>query len=42
MFVFQVLMSDDSVIEIYADYAESAEKYAESETGLMAMWAEIK
>lgn len=41
MFVYRVVMNDSSVIEVYADYAESAEKIAEEETGKIAIWAEL-
>lgn len=40
MYVFNVVMADDSVIEVYADYAESAEKIAELDTGKVALYAE--
>lgn len=40
MYVFNVVMSDSTVIEVYADYEEAAERIAESETGKMALYAE--
>ncbi len=40
MYTFNVIMSNDSVIEVQADYAEDAEKRAEFDTGLVALFAE--
>ena len=39
MNVYNVVMSDDTVVEVYADYAESAEKMCELE-GYDVLYAE--
>ena len=41
MNVYNVFMSDGSMVEVYADYVESAERIATENTGIQAEWAEL-